>query len=250
MKRVVAIAIPKGGTGKTSTAVTLASAADRYNRRALLVDLDPQAHCSPALGVDRAPGVFAVAWEQEPLAEHVIAARPGCDLLPGTPTSTAEFQDKMVSDPWGVRLLDNALEGHAGPYDLTFLDCPPTEGRLNAAALAAAGGILIPTQCNFLGLESLAQFLVYLDQLHSQRRIEAEVIAILPTFYDVRTKASKEAYKTLLARFGALVSEPIPRATAVERAAGAGQTLWEYCPDNAATRAYESLADWLYTRWL
>ncbi len=251
MSKVIAVAIPKGGTGKTTSAVTLASAAQFYNRRVLLVDLDPQAQCSTALGVKRGPGLYNVAWKGEPLAGNIVAARPGCDLLPGDRDSTAGFQDNMVGDPWGVQRLSSALNGQVKDYDLIFLDCPPTQGRLNAAALMAATGILIPVQCNFLSLESLGQFL---EQLKNLRALpfgpKAKIIAVVPTFYSSRTIAGREAYQALQAQFGTVASEPIPRTTEIERAAAEGQTVWEYCPGNRATKAYARLADWVYTRWL
>jgi chromosome partitioning protein len=247
MTKIVAVANHKGGVGKTTTAVTLASAARYYRKRALLVDLDPQAQCAVSLGVPRTEGLYAVAWDRQPLAGHVVEARPGCDLLPGTRDSTARFQDNMASDPLGVWRLAEALDGQARPYDLILMDCPPTLGRLNVAALIAAHAALVPTQCNYLGLESLGQFLYELRQAKQRRGgPQTEVLAILPTFYDSRTNVSREAYQVLREDFGGLVALPIPKATAVERATEEGQTLWEACPDSAATVQYARLADWLY----
>jgi chromosome partitioning protein len=156
----------------------------------------------------------------------------------------------MVGDPLGVYAVAEALNGAAG-YDLVLLDCPPTLGRLNVAALVAADAVLIPTQCNYLGLESLGQFLTELNKAKRRKGgPTAEVIAILPTFYDARTNVSKEANEVLKADFGDLVAEPIPEATAVERATEEGRTIWEACPNSPAAERYRLLADWLYTRGL
>jgi chromosome partitioning protein len=247
-RKVIAVANHKGGVGKTTTAVTLATAAATYSKRALLVDLDPQAQCAVSLGLPRLPGLYAVAWEGAPLDRHVLQARPGCDLLPGTRESTAAFQDAMVGDPLGVYSVAEGLNGATG-YDIVLLDCPPTLGRLNVAALVAADAVLIPTQCNFLGLESLGQFLAELNKAKRRKGgPTAEVIGILPTFFDVRTNASKEAYEVLQSDFGDLVAQPIPEATAVERATEEGRTIWEACPGSPAAERYRLLADWLYTR--
>jgi chromosome partitioning protein len=154
----------------------------------------------------------------------------------------------MVGDPLGVWRLAEALDNEASKYDIVLLDCPPTLGRLNVAALMAASSVLIPTQCNYMGLESLGQ---YLGELHQARQRRsgptAKLIGIVPTFFDHRTVASNGAYQILQEDFGELVAKPIPRATAVERATEGGQTLWAACPKSLATLSYAQLAEWLYT---
>jgi chromosome partitioning protein len=156
----------------------------------------------------------------------------------------------MVGDPLGVYAVAEALNG-AVEYDVVFLDCPPTLGRLNVAALVAAHAVIVPTQCNYLGLESLGQFLAELSKARRRKGgPTAEVIAILPTFFDARTNASEEALEVLVADFGGLVAAPIPKATAVERATEEGRTIWEACPSSPATGKYRLLADWLYREGL
>ena len=251
MTKIIAVANHKGGVGKTTTAVNLATAAVNYRKRSLLVDLDPQAQCAVSVGVPRSPGVYAVVWQGEVLVEHAVPARPACDLLPGTSDSTARFQDEMVRDPLGVWRLAEVLGDQAIGYDVVFLDCPPTLGRLNIAALLAADAVLIPTQCNYLGLQSLGQFLGELRK--AARRVGGpgrRLLGILPTFYDQRTIASRGTHQLLREDFRALVARPIQKATAVERAAENGQTLWEACPDSPATVGYAMLAEWLYTTGL
>jgi chromosome partitioning protein len=244
--KTVAIANHKGGVGKTTTAVTLAAAATHFRYRALLVDLDPQSQCSTSLGVPRSDGLYHVLRRDQSLASAVQTARPRLDLLPGDRASTARLQDELVGDPWGHLALAEALD-RVNTYDVVILDCPPTLGRLNVAALMAADHVIVPTTCNFLGLESVGQYLTELD-LARQRRggPTCSCIAILPTFYDTRTTASRDAHDVLLSDFGNLVAQPIPRATVAERLVENGRTIWELAPRAPVGLAYAWLAQWFY----
>jgi chromosome partitioning protein len=244
--KTIAIANHKGGVGKTTTAVTLAAAATHFRYRALLVDLDPQAQCSTSLGVHRTDGLYHVLRQDLPLARAVIHARDRLDLLPGDRASTARLQDELVGDPWGHLALADALDA-VNTYDVVILDCPPTLGRLNVAALMAADHVIVPTTCNYLGLESVGQYLTELETARQRRGgPTCSCVAILPTFYDVRTTASRDAHNALASDFGALVAQPIPRATVAERLVEDGKTLWELAPRAPVSLAYAWLAQWFY----
>jgi len=240
------IANHKGGVGKTTTAVALASAARAFGRRALLVDADPQAQCATALGISRADGLYRVLRAGVALGSGVVQARPGLDLLPGDPDSTARLQDELVGDAWGHLALADVLSNVRG-YDVCIIDCPPTLGRLNVAALMAADLVIVPTSCNYFGLESVGLFLRQVQDAKKRRGgPTAELAAVLPTFYDARTTASREALELLRADFGDVVANPIPRATVAERIVESGRTIWEVAPKSPVGIAYGWLCKWFY----
>jgi chromosome partitioning protein len=240
--------------GKTTLATHLATAAMGFRKRALLVDLDPQAQCSTVLGVERGEGVYRVVWDKALLRDSVIQARPGCDLLPGTTDSNAALADQIAMDPrgTGVFRLTDVLEQQARGYDIVILDCPPTLGRLNSAALLAAHGLVIPAKCAYLSMESIGLLTAELrEQWNSRHGSRAKILTVVPTFWAPREIASADAVELLNRLFKDKVSDPIPKAVAVERLAGEGLTIWQAANSKAAgletvLPAMRRLVEWFY----
>lgn len=252
--RIVAVINFKGGVGKTTLATHLATAASGFRKRALLVDLDPQAQCSTVLGVGRGEGVYKVVWDKSPLRDNVIEARKGCDLLPGTTDSNAALADQIAVDPrgTGVFRLTDVLENQARGYDIVILDCPPTLGRLNSAALLAAHGLVIPAKCAYLSMESIGLLVTELrEQRASRHGSRAQIMTVVPTFWAPRETTSAQAVELLKGLFKNKVSVPIPKAVAVERLAGEGLTIWQAVNGKSAgletvLPAMKTLAEWFY----
>jgi len=241
--RVITIANQKGGTGKTTTAVTLAHGLALKGAQVLLVDLDPQGHCAAMLGMPTEPGVYGVLAGEERMAEALAATtRTGLALLPG---------DKRTQ--WAVIAVQQRGEYEVGMlagwrrtwaqmgYDAVVLDTSPGIGGLQEPGAFAADLVVIPVQTSYMAGLGAAEMVRTLGRVrrHGWR---GAVLGLLPTFYDERTRESKLALADLRRTFGAdLVLEPVHVATVLEQAAAQGRTIWEYAPGSRAAREYARL---------
>ena len=157
----IAIANQKGGVGKTTTAINIATAMAATGWKTLLVDLDPQGNASTGLGIDaarRERSSYDLVVDEVALGECVVATSiPGLDIVPATvDLSGAEIE--LVSVEERTARLRKAFAGHRG-HDVCFIDCPPSLGLLTLNALSAADTLLVPLQCEFFALEGLSQLL-------------------------------------------------------------------------------------------
>jgi len=227
----IAIANQKGGVGKTTTAINIATAMAAAGWRTLLLDLDPQGNASTGLGIEarrRERSSYDLLVDGLPLVECATStAIPGLDIVPATvDLSGAEIELVGVEDRTGR--LRTALQGHS-PYDVCFIDCPPSLGLLTLNALVAAREVLIPIQCEYYALEGLAQLLNTVELVTSHLNPTLEVTTVLLTMYDSRTRLADQVADEVRKHFGELVLSPmIPRNVRVSEAPGFGQTVITY----------------------
>lgn len=249
--RIWAVANQKGGVGKTTTVSTLAGELTGRGHRVLMVDLDPHGSLTAWFGRDpdtEGPSVYGLfqsarAGESPDGRRHVITtAVEGLDLMPA---STAQATlDRLVAGIEGMGLvLGRALAPLRGTYDVILLDCPPMLGVLMVNALAACDRLIIPVQTEFLAIKGLERMLRTLAMI---RRSRGEVVdhLIVPTLYDQRTRASREALAMLREHWpDALWNDRIPVDTRFRDASRRGLPLSLWQPGSRGAQAYARLAD-------
>jgi chromosome partitioning protein len=240
----IAVLNQKGGTGKTTTAVTLASGLARQGHRVLVIDVDSQGHVAVSLGVKGEQTMFHLLVEKEPLADCVIRARPNLDILCGNETlaSTEIFLARL--NEGRDRLLRRTLESERG-YDFVILDCGPSLSLLNMNALTFADHLIVPVSCDFLSLVGVKQLLKTLKNVNQVLMHPISILGILPTFYDMRNNISDESVKTLRGYFHDKVLPPIRVNTRLKEAPRHRKTIFEYAPESRGASDYDKLVSWV-----
>jgi chromosome partitioning protein len=244
--RIVAFTNQKGGVGKTTSTVNASAILARRGFRVLLVDLDPQGNASSSIGVNKQEleaSTIDVLLDGRPLAECVVRdIRPGLDVLPATPElATAEVE--LVGMSRREHTLHTALRAGSGPYDLMLMDCPPSLGLLTVNALTASDAIVIPIQCEFLALEGVGQLLQTVDLVKRHLNPDLDVLGVLMTMFDSRTKLSNHVVQEVRKYFGERVFDAIvPRSVRLAEAPSYGQSIIEYDPGSRGSSAYEAFA--------
>ena len=240
----IAVLNQKGGTGKTTTAVTLGSGLVKAGYRVLIVDVDSQGHVAVSLGVDGQRTLYHVMVEQLPLDECVVSARENLDVLCGNETlASTEIYLARLNDGRD-RVLRRLLES-VDTYDFIILDCGPSLSLLNMNALTFADHLLVPVSCDFLSLVGVKQLLKTLKNVNQVLMHPISILGILPTFYDMRNNISDESVKTLRGYFHDKVLPPIRVNTRLKEAPRHRKTIFEYAPESRGASDYQKLIRWV-----
>ncbi len=243
--RIVAVANQKGGVGKTTTAVNLATAFAARGRRVLVIDLDPQANATTGLGV--AEGLPATSYElllgeAELPAVVVDSAVANLSVVPASVDLAAmeiELGDKARRE---FRLAD-VLRGRLGVYDDVLIDCPPSLNLLTINALTVADRVLVPLQCEFYALAGLAQLMGTIERVQRSLNPRLTLQGVVLTMYDRRNNLCEQVAADVRGHFGDKVyNTVIPRNIRISEAPSHGLPVLVYDQRCAGAQAYVKLA--------
>ncbi len=245
MSRIIAISNQKGGVGKTTTAISLSGALLEYNKKILLVDMDPQGNCSRGLGVDAALIKYTLynLFVNDIDVKKVIkkTAYKGLDILPST-VNLAIAESKMnSSNP--LMKLKTVLKSVENDYDYIIIDTPPSYGFLSMSSLIASKEVIIPVQCEYFALEGVAQILATISNIQATYNRELNISGFLMTMYDARLKVATEVTTEIRGLFKekTFVTQ-IPRNNSIVEAQVEGKPITLFRPNSISAQAYLSLA--------
>lgn len=247
MVRTIAICNQKGGVGKTTTAINLSTSLALAGRRILLIDADPQGNATSGLGVDKHAVPSSVydllVEESDPRASCVPSAVAGLSLIPSNISLTGAEVELVSAMGREYRLKKALARLSPEEYDLVIIDCPPSLGLITINALAAAGSILIPIQCEYYALEGLSQLTGTIDLVKSNLNPGLAIEGVLLTMADFRTKLTGEVIAEVRKHFAQKVYRTvIPRNIKLTEAPGFGKPIALYDRNSIGARVYNDLA--------
>lgn len=244
---IISMCNQKGGVGKTTSTINMGACLAELGRKVLLVDLDPQGALSAGLGLTHdqiEDTIYDVMLDSQTSIHSAIqhTSVPNLDLVPANiDLSAAEIQ--MVNEVGREHTLARALRPIRRDYDFIIIDCQPSLGLLTVNALACSQGVIIPMECEFFSLRGLALLTDTVDKVSERINFDLEVMGILVTMFDRRTKHAREVMDRVVEYFGDKVFDTvITRTVRFPETSVAGEPITSWAPSSQAAQQYRNLA--------
>lgn len=244
MAIVYALANQKGGVGKTTTTISLGSALAELSRRVLIVDADPQANATSAMGIERGKRSLYDALAGEITADQAIVhtSQPGLDMIPSC-VALAGAEVELVAVHRRETVLHRCLEPLRSSYDTVLIDCPPSLGLLTLNGLVAADAIIVPVQCEYLALEGLERLMDTVRLVQTELNPSLQTLGLLLTMFDARTNLSQQIVDEVDRYYGDLVFQTIvSRSVRLAEAPSYGLSILQYDSVSRGAQSYRAVA--------
>ena len=252
MGRTIACTNQKGGVGKTTTVVNLATYLALLGDRVLVIDLDPQGNATSGFGIDRTTvegSIYDALVDERPLSGlHVATSVNGLRLVPSS-MSLAGAEVELTPVAGRERRLGRSIRAEQDARDWILVDCPPSLGLLTVNALTAVDAVLVPVQCEYYALEGLTYLIATINLVRDHLNPDLEISGVVLTMFDGRTNLSTEVAAEVRRHLhGAVFETMIPRSVRLSEAPSHGLPIALYRPESKGAEAYERLARELRAR--
>lgn len=239
--RTICVINQKGGVGKTTTAINLASGLSRNDKSVLLVDLDPQGNIDASLRISSEYDIYDALTGKIKIQQVIQNVAKNFDVITSKETlAKAEF---YLANQESSRLLLKDMLAEIGGYDYIIVDCPPSLGILNQNAMAFCKEAFIPVATDYLSLDALRKMKIILEKINESYGNDIKVTKIIPTLYDKRVKICKETLATIQNEFGPLVSYPIRNNSKIKEAPKHGKSIFKFAKSSPGAKDYMKLVE-------